>query len=173
MPVSKHWNLFFSTHMSAQINTSSQKLGIPDLLLEMDGPVLGDSVALWIVEVSVSQTEDDLMSKIRRFAAGCDGAQAITIIDVRESQPYKKPKDSSELAIAMEGRDLLTLKQWRVASDNPVSGSVTSSARHQWVSPMTISVKTWLRHPNGEFSIDERDDGEYYACAVSPYCSFL
>jgi hypothetical protein len=171
MPVHNHWNLFFSTHMSAQINTGSQTLGIPDLLLEMDGP--GGSVALWIVEVSVSQMEDDLLSKIRRFAAGCDSAQAITMIDVRVSQPYKKPKDSSELAIAMEGRDLLTLKQWRVASDNPVSGSVTSSARHQWASPMTISVKTWLRHPNGEFSIDERDNGAYYACAVSPYCSFL
>jgi hypothetical protein len=172
MPVSEPWDISFSTQTTTHINNtrSAHVLGIPDLLLEMDGP--SNCVALWIVEVGYSQTEDDLLNKIRQFATGCEGAQAITMIDVRESQPYKRPKDSSELAIAMEGRDLLTLEEWRVASDNPAFGSVTSSARHPWASPLTIVVKTWLRHPNGEFSIDERNDSAYYACAVSHYRSF-
>jgi hypothetical protein len=169
MPISALWGIFFSTHMSAQINTRSQKLGIPDLLLGMDGP--GDNIDLWIVEVSFSQTEDDLMRKIRRYTTECEGVQVITMVDICESQPYKKPKESSELANAMKERDLLTLKEWKVASDNPAFGPVISSVQHQWASPLTVSVKTWLRHSSGEFSLEDTDNSMHYACAVRSYWS--
>jgi hypothetical protein len=171
IPINALWDLILPIHMSSLLTIMAKKLGMPDLLLEMDGP--GGSAALWIMEVNFSRIKDEVMSSIRRYAMECKDAQVITIIDVCESQSHKKPKDISELAIAMEGRDLLTLKEWKIASDNPAFGPVMSSVPHQWVSPLTIKVKTWLRPPDGEFSLDETNSSSYYACAVSPCYSFL
>jgi hypothetical protein len=172
MPINALWDLILPIHMSSLLTTiMARTLGMPDLLLEMDGP--GGSIALWIMEVCFSQTKDEVMSTIQHYAMECKDAQVITIIDICESQPYKKPKDISELAIMMEGQDLLTLKEWKVASDNPAFGPVMSSVPHQWISPLVIKVKTWLRHPDGRFPLDETNNSSYYACAVSPYYSFI
>jgi hypothetical protein len=168
IPLSDVWDISLSTHMSRKIPLL-ESAAIPDLLLEMDGP--GENIPLWIIEVAFSQLERNLMKKVRRYATECKDAQVITIIDVCESQPYRRPKDTSELAIAMEGRDVLKRTEWKVASDNPAFGPVMSSVPHPWVNPLTIKVKTWLRHPDGEFSLDEPNDSSYYACAVSPYYS--
>jgi hypothetical protein len=171
LPVDALWDLIFPIYMSPLLTVMAKKLGMPDLLLEMDGP--GGNIALWIMEVNFSRAEDEVMSGIRRYATECKDAQVITIIDVCESQPYRRPKDTSELAIAMEGRDVLKRTEWKVASDNPAFGPVMSSVPHPWVNPLTIKVKTWLRHPDGEFSLDETNNSSYYACAVSPYYSFF
>jgi hypothetical protein len=150
----------------------STTLGVPDLLLELDRS--GRSIALFILEVNFSQDLNDLFKKVKRFASSCGDVQAITIIDIHESQPHKKPGDTSELAHEMMGRDLLAFEEWNVTSDNPAFGSVHSSIPHPWVSPLTITVETWLRHPDGEFSIDESretDIGPYYSRAVIHYNS--
>ena len=165
MPINALWDLIFPIRMSSLLTVMAKKLGMPDFLFEMDG--LGGSIAFWIMEVSFSRAKNEVMSGIWHYAMECNDAQVITIIDVCESQPHKGPKDISELAIAMEGRDLLTLKEWKVASDNPAFGSVMSSVPHQWASPLAIKVKTWLHHPDGEFSLDETNSSSYYACTVS------
>ena len=169
MPISAVWDLVFPIHMSTIVQNQHKKMGIPDLLLEVNGP--GHDAALWIMEVAFSQTEDCLMKKIRGFATECKSVQVITIIDVCESPPYRRPKDIV-LEVEMEGRDVLSLREWKVASDNPIFGSVISSVPHPWTRPLTIKAKTWLRHPDGEFYLDETNSSSYYACAVSPYYSF-
>ena len=170
MPISDHWDVILPVHTSNDITAPQKTLGVPDLLLEMDGP--GDNVAFLILEVAVSQKEEKLMEKMRGFATECKSVQVISIIDVCESQPYRRLNDVSDLVVAMEGRDVLTQGQWKVASDDPAFGSVMSSVPYHWVRPLTIKVKAWLRHPDGEFSLDETNSS-YYACAVSPYYSFL
>ncbi|KAG1720306.1 uncharacterized protein EDB91DRAFT_1257037 [Suillus paluster] len=140
----------------------AKKLGMPDLLFKMDG--LGGSVPLWIMEVSFSWAKDEVMSSICRYAMECKDVQVITIIDTCKSQPHKMPKDISDLTITMEGRIWLTLKEWKVVSDNPAFGPVMSSVPHQWASPLTIKVKTWLCHPDREFSLDKMNSSSYYVC---------
>ena len=157
--------------MSPLLTVMAKKLGMPDLLLEMDGP--GGNIALWIMEVNFSRAEDEVMSGIRRYATECKDAAVITLIDVCESQPYRRPKDTSELAITMEGRDMLKWTEWKVASDNPPFGSVMPSVPYPWVSPLTIKAKTWLCRPDGEFFLDETNNNSYYACTVSSYYSFF
>ena len=171
MPISTRWKLIFPIHTSVLLTSMEKQLGIPDLLLEMHGP--GGSAALWIMDVSFSRAKNELMSSIQRYME-CKDAQAITIIDIQESQPYKRPGDTSELASKMMGRDLLAFEEWNDTSDNPAFGSVHSSIPHPWVSPLTITVETWLRHPDGEFSINESretDIGPYYSRAVIHYNS--
>ena len=79
----------------------STTLGVPDLLLELDRS--GRSIALFILEVNFSQDLNDLFKKVKRFTSSCGDVQAITIIDIHESQPHKKPGDTSELAHEMMG----------------------------------------------------------------------
>jgi len=126
------------------------------------------------MEIGLSQAKDELMSSIQHYATNCNDAQIITIIDICKSQPYRKPQWESELAKKMMGQDLLTLDEWLDESDNPAFGPdcpVLSSVPHQWVSPLTITVKTWLHHPDGKFSLEEMDNSPYYACVVSSYFS--
>jgi len=165
MPISTPWDLMFPMHTSAILTAMVKKLGVPDLLLQMGGP--GGSIPLWIMEVNFSRVKDELMSSIRCYAMECRDVQAITIIDICESQLYRNPKDTSELAIMMKNQSVLTLKEWKSPLDNPAFGSVTSSVPYPWVSPLTITVKTWLRRPDGEFSLEETNNSAYYACAVS------
>jgi len=171
IPINALWDLILPIYMSPLLRVEGRGLGMPDLLLGMDGP--GGNIALWIMEVSFSREKDEVMSGIQRYAMECKDAQIITLVDVCESQPYRRPKDTSELAITMKGRDVLKRTEWKVASDNPAFGPVMSLVPHQWVSPLTIKVKTWLRHPDGEFSLNETINSSYYACVVSPYYSFL
>src|SRR5437588_10764203 len=140
MPINALWDLILPVHTSSLLTVMAKQLGMPDLLLEMDGP--GGNVALWIMEVNSSRAKNAVMSSIWHYAMECKDAQVITVIDVCESQPHKGPNDISKSTIEMEGRDLLTLKEWKVASDNPAFGSVMSSVPHQWASPLTIKVKT-------------------------------
>jgi len=169
MPLNDPWDITFSTHMSRQISLEEETTVIPDLVLEMDGP--GENLFLWIIEVALSESEQHVMEKVRRYTTERKDAQVITIVDVCESQPYRRPKDTSELAIAMQGREVMKQTEWKIASDNPAFGPVTSSVPYTWVSPFAIKIKTWLRHPDGEFSLDETNDSSYHACAVSPYYS--
>ena len=156
----------FPIRKTATISVKGKNLGMPDLLLRLDGPCF--SIPLWIMEVSYSQNVDTLMrSKIRRYARKCSDAQIITIIDVRESQPHRKPRWGSELAKKMAGKELLTMDEWLDESDNPAFGPVLSSVPHQWVSPLIITAKTWLRRPDGKFSLEETNNSSYYGCTVS------
>ena len=171
MPISTHWDLMFPMRTSAILTAVTKKLGVPDLLLQMGGP--GGSIPLWIMEVNYSRVQDELMSSIRRYTTECRDAQAITIIDICESQLHRKPKDTSELANLMKNRSVLTFKEWKSPSDDPAFGSVTSSVPYPWVSPLTITVRTWLRRPDGEFSLDEMNNGPFYARAVNLHTLFL
>ena len=165
MPVSVHWNLIFPIRISSLLTIMGKRLGVPDLLLQMNG--LRCRIPLWIMEINSSLAKDELMSSIRRYAANCNDAQIITIIDVHESQPHKKPLEKSKLAKRMMGRELLTLDEWLDESYNPAFGPVLSSVPHQWVSPLIITVKTWLRRPDGRFSLEEMNNSSYYSCTVS------
>ena len=171
MPISTTWDIVFPVHMSTNVRVPQKKPSVPDFFLETDGP--GGNIALLILEVGFSQTEKDLMKKIRGFAMECKNIQIIATIDACESQPYRRPNNKLDLAVMMERRDVLMRKEWKVVSDNPAFGSVMSSARHPWVKPLTIKVKAWLCHPDGEFSLDKMNSSSYYACVVSLTTLFL
>ena len=173
IPVNASWDLILSPRTSHTISIGVESLGVPDLIFQVDGP--GGSAPFWIMEVAFSQKLEKLMPKVKRYATECRDTQAITIIDICESQLHRKPKDTSELAIMMKSRSVLTFKEWKSPSDDPAFGSVTSSSSvpYPWVSPLTITVRTWLRRPDGEFSLDEMNNGPFYACAVSLHTLFL
>jgi hypothetical protein len=165
LPVNKQWGLNLSVRMAAFLNVRGRWLGAPDILLELQGPA--GVVPLWCIDIASSEEEEELMSKFRRITERCKDLLMVTIIDVRESVPYKQPEDSSDTEFSVEGRDLLTFREWRSDSDQPALGSIMSSIPHRWVNPLKITVKTWLRHPEGQFSFDVRpSDNQYYAYSV-------
>ncbi|KAG1740756.1 uncharacterized protein EDB91DRAFT_1081851 [Suillus paluster] len=128
MPINALWDLIFPIHMSLLLIVMAKKLGMPDLLFEMDGP--GGSIPLWIMEVSFSWAKDEVMSSVCHYAMECKDVQ-----------------------------------EWKVVSDDPAFGPVMSSVPHQWASPLTIKVKTWLCQSDGEFSLDEMNSSSYYVWA--------
>jgi len=169
MPVSTTWDIVFPVHMSTNVRVLQNKLGVPDLFLETDGP--GGNIALLILEVGFSQTEKDLMKKIRGFAMECKNIQIIATIDACESQPYRRPNNKLDLAVMMERRDVLMRKEWKVVSDNPAFGSVMSSARH----PQALDHQGQGLAPSPRWRVlSRRNEQQFLLCLRGkPYYSFF
>ncbi|KAG1806204.1 uncharacterized protein BJ212DRAFT_1303718 [Suillus subaureus] len=120
-------------------------LGVPDTLLELQGPA--GVVLLWCIDIASSEEGEELMSKFHHFMERCKDLLMVTIIDVHKSAPYKQPKDLLDMELSMEG------------------------ILHWWVNPLKITIKTWLHHPEGQFSFNvKQSDNQYYACSqICPY----
>ncbi|KAG1893749.1 uncharacterized protein F5891DRAFT_1195988 [Suillus fuscotomentosus] len=153
LPIAHRWDLHFPIHTT----TFLEGLGMPSLFLELQGPK-GDR-PLYIIDIVSSQEEEEMASTVRQMTE-CQDVVLVSIIDIRESTPYKLSDDSSDAV--KERRDLPTFREWRSGSDNLASGS-TASSHPSAVDSLTITIQTWLRDTQGKFSTDVKQ-GQYYAC---------
>ncbi|KAG1804562.1 hypothetical protein EV424DRAFT_1544592 [Suillus variegatus] len=159
LPINAQWGLHFLIHMT----TFFKGIGMPDLFLELQGPK-GDR-PLWVADI-VSSQEEEVASTVRHYME-CQDVVLVSIIDIRESSPYKPPKHSSDAAKAVnEWQDLLTFREWHSGTENPAFGSIASSIPHRSVvDSLTITIKTWLRNPEGKFSTNANQHcDQYYTC---------
>lgn len=161
IPLNAQWRFLFLVRTTTKIRVWGKTVGIPDLFLEFQDSN-GDAKAFWIIEVTFTQTDEDVMTKIRGYMEKCKDLVSITVINAREMRPYRQPKDTSEVAAWARGRDVLTFMEWRNDGDIPAYGPVMSNVPYQWTSPLTITIKTWVRTPAGEFC----DDEEYFGSVV-------
>lgn len=144
---------------------------MPNLFLKLQG--LKGNRPLWIADIVSSQEEEELVSIARHYTE-CQDVVIVSIIDIREPAPYKSPECSPDMAKAVKERqDLLTFHEWRNGTENLASKSIVSSIPHpSMVDSPIITIKTWLRDPDGKFSTNaDQGDDQYYTCTVcSQYC---
>ncbi|KAG1898804.1 uncharacterized protein F5891DRAFT_1190284 [Suillus fuscotomentosus] len=142
MPIKRSWPLIFPIHSSTKITVKGKTVGIPDLLLEIQGPA--EDMPLWVLEVSSSETDEEVMSKMQLYAKRYKTVQVLTNIEVHESMPYDEPNNLSEAAL-MTAQDVVEFDDWQEALGNPASGAIEFSLKHPWVHPLIIMIKTWIR----------------------------
>ena len=153
-------------------------LGVPDILVEFQD-VGNICLELWCVETCFSQSREQAILKLQRFAdRSTHGIVAATLIDITESIRYSPPSDTSETAISLAKKTTVTPPQrWHSKARqnrNRYSDSVVVH-QHTWVSSLTLTITTWLCEPGPNKKLDVKDrDPECYAHGVShfpPSCS--
>ncbi|KAG2150874.1 hypothetical protein DEU56DRAFT_962412 [Suillus clintonianus] len=134
------------------------KLGVPDMVMEYKDPD-GDCIPLWATEISVSQTKKSATRRLGNYMVKRKDLLAITSIDVEEMKKHAGPRSGSEAVDVLEERpSVSTFSQWlSFTATNDEDPTVMRTFRHVWQQPLTVTITTWLRRPDGSFRIDEED----------------
>jgi hypothetical protein len=160
MPIKEEWGITLPLLGSNAIKDPSdaQKiLGVPDSMLELQGS--NRDVILWLMEVTVSQRFGAIMQKIKQYMEKCEGPVMMIVIIIREVRAYSSPEVTSHAGIwAKTHKTLLNLEEWQHDDDRPVDGLVQSVVPHRWMDRLDITVKVWLRHPDGHFNFDDTNN---------------
>ncbi|KAG2128614.1 hypothetical protein DEU56DRAFT_915484 [Suillus clintonianus] len=134
------------------------KLGVPDMLMEYKDPD-GDCIPLWATEISASQTKKSATRRLGGFMKDRGDLLAITSIDVKEKKKHVGPRSGSEAVEVLEEHgSVSTFSQWLShTAPNDEDPTVMKTFRHVWQHPITVTITTWLRRPDGSFSIKEKN----------------
>ncbi|KAG1790333.1 uncharacterized protein HD556DRAFT_1310729 [Suillus plorans] len=99
-------------------------------------------------EVSYSETQEDILSKLQDYI---DSALHI---------------DSSKIFDTLNKVELVVpFHKWIHKYNKPFPRPVTVF-RHNWVSTVTVTVTTWLRHPARQLDLDDHNN-EFYQCMLA------
>ncbi|KAG2353861.1 hypothetical protein BDR07DRAFT_1431584 [Suillus spraguei] len=140
------------------------KLGVPDMLMEYKDPD-GDCIPLWATEVSVSQTKKSATKRLSDYMTDREDLLAVSLVDVKEVKKHAGPQLGSEATQTLEDRSSVsTFAEWlscRVTDTDPI---VMKAFGHTWQHPITATVSTWLRRPDGSFNMND-EDSDFHAIA--------
>jgi hypothetical protein len=164
--IPKRFRPWVAAHMNSMLCASDgTSLGMPDLLVMIHSQKMLP-IPLWATEVSFSETAEDVVTNLKRFAARCDHLFALTHIDITESRQHVLPKEISEATELLRDQKELSFGEW-LSAGNDLTRTAGSIKLHDhiWVHAMKVTITTWLRHPNGGFDLDNHDP-DVYACAV-------
>ncbi|KAG1861527.1 hypothetical protein DFJ58DRAFT_839671 [Suillus subalutaceus] len=144
--------------------SQQDSLGIPDMIAEFVDEESG-CLQMWGIEVSLSETQEAAMTSLKDYVTDAPNLVALTWFDVKETAKHVPPTDSSQTAIALRRDEkVVPYHQWARQIDD--SNHAVDVFNHKWVSPLRITVTTWLRRPDST-RIDLTDHSAmYYATAV-------
>jgi hypothetical protein len=150
--------------------STQEYLGVPDSIIEFQTALRRPQ--LWCAEVVFSwqESEEDAMLKLQRIATNSPTILGVTLLNIVESQQYLSPSKTSDTFTQLEKKtSIIPREKWMRKSNKQSLDSVIAYG-HSWVSPLSITITTWLRNPNGKFNLNEHN-AECYASAVS-HCLF-
>lgn len=160
-----------STRMFTDNDHGYVNFGVPDLQLELECYDLEPGFPLWCMEISFLQSSDEVVDKLKRFAAHPD-IIALTLFDISEFVRYSPPKDDSVTVEMLGEKDvLLSFREWSRSQNHPLVNGV-SSFGHTWIHPLSVTITSWLRPREGTFDLDDYTPG-VYASAVRRTSSII
>ncbi|KAJ8595000.1 hypothetical protein M405DRAFT_857665 [Rhizopogon salebrosus TDB-379] len=156
-----------STRMFTDNDHGYVNFGVPDLQLELECYDLEPGFPLWCMEISFLQSSDEVVDKLKRFAAHPD-IIALTLFDISEFVRYSPPKDDSVTVEMLSEKDvLLSFREWSRPQNHPLVNGV-SSFGHTWIHPLSVTITSWLRPREGTFDLDDYTPGVYASAQFSP-----
>jgi hypothetical protein len=139
-------------------------LGVPDVLIQFEMVIA--CFPLWCTEAAFMQPENEAMSKLQLIAAHSPNIIGIMLLNVVESPQYSSPSKKSSTFTRLETEtSTISEETWKCRSNKRGRDSITSYG-HLWVSPLSLTITTWLRNSDGRFNLTDHS-AEYYASAVS------
>jgi hypothetical protein len=158
MPLSDESGITLDVLMNTPVvrELDGTAMGTPDLLLQIEGR---DSLPhpLWITEVAFSQTDEEATDKMQGHVDAQSDIIACTLINIEETAKYSSPRHDSRIAKALRDDHLPSIDE--VASDN----------RSVWLSPLYVTMTTWIRPLEGPFNLNDGLDSADWMTVVSRY----
>ena len=141
---------------------------IPDLMIKLwshdDQDRHHDSQTIWLFESAFSQSDADIMDKLRAYVDDEPDLLVVGKILIKQAIPYRRPGANQSIVRRLRRSQLMSKKEW--AKDVETYSQVVVD-KHTWFSLSSVEFHVWIRKP-GASKIDINSvDGDGYAFGVS------
>ena len=123
---------------------------------------------LWLVESAFTQSNTDVIKKLRAYIDDLPDLQVIGKILLNRRTKYAAPSPNSVLGQKLRSTPLMTKKAWAKGYGDAEKFSSIVVDGYKWFTLASAEIHIWIRQP-GESKINiDRLDGDGYAFGVRP-----
>jgi len=155
-------------HLDVKCNSGVSKElieGTPDGIIDMWSKHDEELRRLWLMESAFSQSDKDVMDKLRDYACNAPDLLVVCKIVLKEAKRYRGPGLKRSSAKQLRSTALMSQREWRCRVDNGFALVIVDD--YTWLSLLSVELHVWIRQP-GKSEIDlNRSNGDGYAVGVS------
>ena len=149
IPVS--YKVHLEVESAALISVSPGVSWTPDAIIEMWSKHNMKSRRLWLIESAFSQTDANVMEKLRGYVLAVPDLLVVCKISFKQARKYESPRLRGSTAKLLRSATLLTESEWKQRVGEEFADVVVGG--HSWFSLSSVVVHVWVRPP-GDLSID-------------------
>ena len=123
---------------------------------------------LWITESAFTQSDTDVMKKLRAYIRDIPELQVVGKILLNQTAGYQAPAPNSAVAQKLRSTAVMNKMKWARNYGNAKEYASITVDEHTWFTLSSVEIHIWTRLP-GQSKIDlSRLDGDCYASGVRP-----
>ena len=171
IPVS--YKVHLEVESAALIRVSPEVSWIPDAVVELWSKHNTKSRRLWLVESAFSQTDVNVMEKLRRYVLAVPDLLVVCKISFEQTRKFESPSLKGSTVKPLRSAPLLTESEWRQRVGEEFADIVVEG--HTWFSLSSVVVHVWVRPPdNRSINIDQPVIGSYSTgiSTLKPSCLY-
>ena len=172
IPVSK--DVVSCETLFGHFHESNSLYTVPDLAVQMwshNREGVCTSRTIWMLESAFSQSNTDMMSKLRKYAHDLPHLLVLGKILIRQAELYHKPTNNSATTVQLREVPLMDEGQFAGNFGRSTGYSQIAATGHLWFSLKSVEIHVWTREPGGgAIDVDSRQVG--YAFGVRIYECF-
>jgi len=164
----RSYNVYLETKPTAGIRMSTGVSWIPNGILNLWSEHNTMSRRLWLIESAFSQSDDNVMAKLRGYALEIPELLVACKISFEQAGIYRSPGVRRSVAEFLRSSPLLTIGEWKKLVGDESADVVVDG--HTWFSLSSASIHVWVRLPDHGIDIDRPIRGSY-STGVSTFTS--
>jgi len=139
--------------------------GVPDLTVKMLSQRLEShrlSRTIWVVECAFSQSDADVMHKLRAYT--CDHPHLLVVfkIVIKQSAQWSSPGSTKSIVKNLRSSKLMTEEEWPGIYGDAKKYAEVVVDNYSWFSLSSVELHFWIRKPGAtKIDLDCRDDDGY------------
>ena len=162
------YNVYLESKPAAGIRMSTGVSWIPDGVLDLWSEHNTTSRRLWVIESAFSQSDDNVMAKLRGYALELPELLVACKISFEQAGIYQSPGVKRSVEKFLRSSTLLTINEWKKLVGDEFADVVVDG--HTWFSITSVSTHVWVRLPDHGIDIDRPIRGSY-STGVSTFTS--
>jgi len=165
IPVSDQ--VYFDIRGAALVKKDSI-IEVPDGLIKIWSELNATARRILIMEAAFSQTNDDVMNKLRNYVRNEPDLLLACKIVFKQIGCYRSPRRRS--AKRLRASRLMTESEWNSSVGDAEFARVVVDG-HKWFAVLSVQIHVWIRRPDDSDVNLDHSDGNYYGAGVCPSSS--
>lgn len=162
------YNVYLETKSATGIRMSTGVSWIPDGVLNLWSEHNTTSWRLWLIESTFSQSDDDIMAKLRGYILEIPELLVACKILFKQAGIYQSPGVKHSVVKFLRSSTLLTTNEWKKLVRDEFADVVVDG--HTWFSLSSVSIHVWVCLPDHGIDIDRPIHGSY-STGISTFTS--
>jgi len=143
-------------------------IGVPDGLIKIWSELNATAWRILIMEAAFSQTDDDVMNKLRNYVRNEPDLLLVCKIVFKQIGCYCSLHRRS--AKWLQASRLMTESEWNSSMGDAEFARVVVDG-HKWFTVSSVQIHVWIRQPDDSDVNLDHSDGNYYGAGVCPSSS--